>query len=132
MRRRWADLDSKWEIKMSVNRASKMNKILAAVLSVATIGAAMATTTQSASAFPHGGGHGGGHGIHIGGGHGGFGHHGGWGGRRWGGRGWGYGAVGLGLIGAAAYGGYYARCPLVRQFDEFGNYIGRVRTCDID
>ena len=104
---------------MSVIRSTKINKLLAAILSVATIGAAMTTTIQSAQAFPHGGGHG----FH--GGHG-FRHHG------WGGRGWGYGAagLGLGLLGVAAYEGTYARrCGLVRQFDEDGNYIGRVRVC---
>ena len=59
--------------------------------------------------------------------------------------GWGYG-VGAGLIGAAVvggaiaasdgyyyngYGAYngYRRCGFVRQYDAFGNYIGRVRTC---
>jgi hypothetical protein len=38
--------------------------------------------------------------------------------------------VGAGLVGAAGY--YYdgyRRCGWVRQFDAFGNYIGRVRTC---
>ena len=51
--------------------------------------------------------------------------------------GWG---VGAGLVGAAIVGtaiaassnGYYdgyRRCGWVRQFDAFGNYIGRVRTC---
>ena len=51
---------------------------------------------------------------------------------------WGYGA---GLVGAAVIGtaiaasgpGYYdygyRRCGWVRQFDAFGNYVGRVRTC---
>jgi hypothetical protein len=49
--------------------------------------------------------------------------------------------VGAGLVGAAIVGtaiaasgpGYYydgyRRCGWVRQFDAFGNYIGRVRTC---
>jgi nitric oxide reductase large subunit len=54
----------------------------------------------------------------------------------------GYGwAVGAGLVGAAVVGsaiaasngGYYydgyRRCGWVRQFDVYGNYIGRVRTC---
>ena len=53
---------------------------------------------------------------------------------------WGWG-VGAGLVGAAIVGtaiaasndGYYydgyRRCGWVRQFDAFGNYIGRVRTC---
>ena len=49
--------------------------------------------------------------------------------------------VGAGLVGAAIVGtaiaasgpGYYydgyRRCGWVRQYDAFGNYIGRVRTC---
>ena len=51
--------------------------------------------------------------------------------------------VGAGLVGAAIVGtaiaasgpGYYPyydgyrRCGWVRQYDAFGNYIGRVRTC---
>jgi hypothetical protein len=52
--------------------------------------------------------------------------------------GWG---VGAGLVGAAIVGtaiaasndGYYdgyRRCGFVRQFDAFGNYMGRVRTCN--
>ena len=52
--------------------------------------------------------------------------------------------VGAGLVGAAIVGtaiaasndGYYydgyRRCGWVRQFDAFGNYIGRVRTCITD
>jgi hypothetical protein len=55
------------------------------------------------------------------------------------GLGWG---VGAGLIGAAVVGsaiaasnnGYYydgyRRCGWVRQFDAYGNYMGRVRTCN--
>src|ERR1700679_1102970 len=56
------------------------------------------------------------------------------------GLGWGLGA---GLVGAAVVGsaiaagndGYYPydgyrRCGWVRQFDAYGNYIGRVRTCN--
>ncbi|MBR0753121.1 hypothetical protein JQ604_13095 [Bradyrhizobium jicamae] len=53
--------------------------------------------------------------------------------------GWGWG-VGAGLVGAAIVGsaiaannGYYyddyRRCGWVRQYDAYGNYIGRVRTC---
>ena len=53
------------------------------------------------------------------------------------GLGWG---VGAGLVGAAIVGsaiaasndGYYdgyRRCGWVRQFDAYGNYMGRVRTC---
>ena len=54
------------------------------------------------------------------------------------GLGWG---VGAGLVGAAVVGGAiaasnpnpyydgYHRCGWVRQFDAYGNYIGRVRTC---
>jgi cobalamin biosynthesis protein CobD/CbiB len=52
--------------------------------------------------------------------------------------GWG---IGAGLVGAAIVGtaiaasndGYYhdgyRRCGWVRQFDAYGNYMGRVRTC---
>ena len=55
------------------------------------------------------------------------------------GRGWG---IGAGLLGAAVVGSAiaanndryyydgYRRCGWVRQFDAFGNYIGRVRTCN--
>jgi hypothetical protein len=54
------------------------------------------------------------------------------------GLGWG---IGAGLVGAAIVGtaiaasndGYYyddyRRCGFVRQFDAYGNYMGRVRTC---
>jgi hypothetical protein len=54
--------------------------------------------------------------------------------------GWG---IGAGLIGAAIVGGAiaassdgyyydagYRRCAWVRQFDAYGNFIGRVRTCN--
>jgi hypothetical protein len=52
--------------------------------------------------------------------------------------GWG---IGAGLVGAAIVGsaiaandGYYydgyRRCGWVRQFDAYGNYMGRVRTCN--
>ncbi|MEO8317963.1 MAG: hypothetical protein ABI561_06520 [Bradyrhizobium sp.] len=52
--------------------------------------------------------------------------------------GWG---IGAGLVGAAIVGtaiaasndGYYdgyRRCGWVRQFDAYGNYMGRIRTCD--
>jgi hypothetical protein len=54
------------------------------------------------------------------------------------GLGWG---IGAGLLGAAVVGsaiaandGYYydghPRCGRVRQFDAYGNYIGRIRTCN--
>jgi hypothetical protein len=53
------------------------------------------------------------------------------------GLGWGVGAgiVGAAIVGsaiAASNDGYYdgyRRCGFVRQFDAYGNYIGRVRTC---
>ncbi len=52
---------------------------------------------------------------------------------------WGWG-VGAGLVGAAVVGSaiaasnpypYYGhrRCGWVRQFDAYGNYVGRVRSC---
>ena len=85
-------------------------KLFAAVLSIATIGGALTATTQQASAFPHFP-----HPHHH------FG---------WGHGGWGYAAGGLalGALAATAY-GYDRPCRLVRQFDEDGNYIGRVRVC---
>jgi len=57
--------------------------------------------------------------------------------------GWGWG-VGAGLVGAAVvgsaiaasndgyyYDGYgYRRCVWVRQYNSYGDYIGRVRTCN--
>ena len=54
------------------------------------------------------------------------------------GLGWG---IGAGLIGAAVVGsaiaandgyyyGGYRRCGWVRQFDAYGNFMGRVRTCN--
>jgi hypothetical protein len=47
--------------------------------------------------------------------------------------GWGWGGVGLGLaLGAAAASTYVydAPCRWVRQFDRFGNYVGRVKVCN--
>ena len=47
--------------------------------------------------------------------------------------GWGWGGVGLGLaLGSAAAATYVYNgpCRWVRQFDRFGNYVGRVRICD--
>jgi hypothetical protein len=54
--------------------------------------------------------------------------------------GWGWG-IGAGLVGAAIVGSAIAanessyddgfrRCGWVRQFDAYGNYVGRVRTCN--
>jgi hypothetical protein len=55
------------------------------------------------------------------------------------GLGWG---IGAGLVGAAVVGsaiaashddyyyGGYRRCGWVRQFDAYGNYLGRVRACN--
>ena len=54
------------------------------------------------------------------------------------GLGWGIGAgiVGAAIVGSAIaasndgyYDGGYRRCGWVRQFDAYGNYIGRVRNC---
>ncbi len=53
------------------------------------------------------------------------------------GLGWGIGAglVGVAVVGSAIaandgyYYGGYRRCGWVRQFDAYGNYMGRVRTC---
>jgi hypothetical protein len=52
--------------------------------------------------------------------------------------GWGIGAglVGAVIVGSAIaandgyYYGGYRRCGWVRQYDAFGNYMGRVRTCN--
>jgi hypothetical protein len=54
------------------------------------------------------------------------------------GHGWGLGAaiIGAAVVGsaiAASNDGYYdgyRGCGYVRQFDAYGNYIGRVRTCN--
>jgi hypothetical protein len=54
------------------------------------------------------------------------------------GLGWGIGAglVGAAVVGSAiaanndGYYGGYRHCGWVRQFDAYGNYIGRVRTCN--
>lgn len=55
------------------------------------------------------------------------------------GLGWGIGAglVGAAIIGSAIaasndgyYDGGYRRCGWVRQFDGYGNFIGRVRACN--
>jgi hypothetical protein len=46
---------------------------------------------------------------------------------------WGWGGFGLGLaLGSAAAATYVynSPCHWVRQFDRFGNYVGRVRVCD--
>jgi hypothetical protein len=49
----------------------------------------------------------------------------------WHGGGWGWGGVGLGLaLGAAAATTYYSNCYLVRQYDQFGRYVGRARVCN--
>ena len=55
------------------------------------------------------------------------------------GLGWGIGAglVGAAIVGSAIaasndgyYYGGYRQCGWVRQFDAYGNYIGRVRACN--
>jgi hypothetical protein len=54
------------------------------------------------------------------------------------GHGWGLGAaiIGAAVVGsaiAASNDGYYdgyRGCGYVRQFDTYGNYIGRIRTCN--
>jgi hypothetical protein len=77
-------------------------KITAALLAALTLGAVSVAGTSQAEA-----------------------HH-------WGHRGWGWGGVGLGLaIGAAAASTYaYSDCYWVRQFDRYGNYVGRTRVCN--
>jgi len=47
--------------------------------------------------------------------------------------GWGWSGVGLGLaLGSAAASTYVydAPCRWVRQFDRFGNYVGRAKVCN--
>jgi hypothetical protein len=80
-------------------------KIAAAVFAALTLGAVSVAGTSQAQAHWHGGG-------------------------------WGWGGVGLGfaagaLIGAAATNDYVyvRRCSYVRQFDQFGNYVGTARVC---
>ena len=44
-----------------------------------------------------------------------------------------FGAAVIGTAIAASNNGYYdgyRRCGWVRQFDAYGNYMGRIRTCD--
>jgi hypothetical protein len=50
----------------------------------------------------------------------------------WHGGGWGWGGVGLGLaLGAAAASTYaYSDCYFVRQYDQYGRYIGRAKVCN--
>jgi hypothetical protein len=80
-------------------------KIAAAALAILAVTGSIASTTQSAEA-----------------------------------RGLGFG-IGAGLVGAAIVGGAiaassngyydgYRHCGWVRQFDAYGNYIGRVRSCN--
>ena len=53
--------------------------------------------------------------------------------------GWGFGAglIGAAIVGSAIaasneayYNDGYRACSYVRQFDAYGNYMGRVRTCN--
>jgi hypothetical protein len=79
------------------------NKIAAALVAALTIGATVAAGSSQAQA-----------------------HH-------WHGGGWGWGGVGLGLaLGAAAASTYVydSPCHWVRQYDRFGNYVGRARICN--
>jgi len=82
--------------------------IAAVALATLTVTTSMVLTTSSAEARPYG-------------------------------RGWGIGAglVGAAIVGSAiaaneGYGYYngYRRCGWTPQFDAFGNYVGRVRTCN--
>jgi hypothetical protein len=88
-------------------------KFAAAALAAVTLGAAMSATTGTADAkmWHH--------------------HHHGWG---WGGAGLAAGLIGAGIASNAyASDGYYGgapRCRWVRQFDGWGNYIGRAKVCN--
>jgi hypothetical protein len=47
--------------------------------------------------------------------------------------GWGWGGLGLGLALGAAAATTYADAPscyLTRQYDRFGNYVGKVKVCN--
>ena len=85
------------------------NRIAAfALAALATTGAIASTTTQAEAKGFHGG--------------------------------WGFGAglVGAAIIGSAIaasndgyyYDGGYRQCGWVRQFDAYGNYVGRARVCN--
>jgi hypothetical protein len=94
-------------------------KIAALAIAALALTGSITSSTRSAEAHGFGMGHGFGHG---------FGH-----GHGFGRGGWGFGAD---LVGAAITGsddGYYdayPRCTWVRQFDAYGNYMGRVRACN--
>ncbi len=107
----------------SLFRKSAAALVLASAL--ASMSVAVSSSAQAAH-FGGGGFHGGG--FHGGGFHGGGFH------RGWGRGGWGRGAgigLGLGLLGAAAYDAYGSGqvCYWRRQFDAYGNYLGRVQVC---
>ncbi len=94
---------NRMEFQMSIK-----TKIAAFALAALAVTGSLASTTTKAEAYPF--------------------HH-----------GWGFGAaiVGATIVGsaiAASNNGYYydgyRNCGYVRQYDAYGNYIGRVRTCN--
>jgi len=121
----------------SIRKTLKISALAAALAAVTFGGASGAQAAKGismghAGGFGHGG-FGGGFG-HGGFGHGGFGHggfgRGGFGHGGWGGGGWAPVAVGLGA-GLLAGDGYSAVvCHAERRYDDWGNYLGRVRVCN--
>jgi hypothetical protein len=85
---------------------SLFRKSLGALVLTGALASTMIAGATSAQAFPHPH-HGWGPGLGIG--------------------------LGLGLLGAAVAADYSAPrvCHLERQFDEYGNYIGRIRVCRV-
>jgi hypothetical protein len=92
---------------------STRTKFAAVALAAITLGASMVAATGSAEAknWNH--------------------HHGGWG---WGGVGLAAGLVGAGIASNAYASDYYyaggPRCRWVRQFDNWGHYVGKAKVCN--
>ncbi len=108
---------------ISSSTRSLFRKSAAALVLASALASMSVAVSSSAQAAHFGGG-----GFHGGGFHGGGFH------RGWGRGGWGRGAgigLGLGLLGAAAYDAYGSGqvCYWRRQFDAYGNYLGRVQVC---
>jgi hypothetical protein len=92
---------------------STRTKFAALALAAVTLGASMVAATGSAEAkmWHH--------------------HHGGWG---WGGPALAAGIIGAGIASSAYASNYYyvngPRCRWVRQFDNWGNYVGKAKVCN--